>query len=575
MDRVVHINTRSEKITTRSVRDAEQQTGGRAFIAHYLLTNVRPECDPLGRHNPLIVAAGLLGDTPVTTAGRCSIGAKSPLTGGVKEANTGGNAGAILGRLGIRAVILEDTPDTTVEPGVVFFSKEGVRIDRKPDLARLETKETIEALKAEYGREVGIFCIGPAGEMGMAGAAIAANDHTGRLVRFAARGGLGAVMGSKGIKAIVFDPTGTTVPTYHDRKRLMAANKGIVDILKADPKTENRNEFGTPAVLSRCNSLGILPTRNFSSGSFEHAEAISGERIRDLIIERGGRKGLPCVPGCAIQCSNVFRGPDGSVTVATLQYENITLLGSNCGIGDIDQVAELNHLCNQVGVDAIEAGAALGVAMEAGVIPFGDAEAAKDLVRQIGRGTPLGRILGNGVVATGRMLNVRRVPAIKGQAIAAYDPRALKGIGVTYVMSPMGADHTAGNALETAGRIDPLGTTGQVESSYRLQVRAAILDSLGVCLFIRPAFADNPELAAEALNGRFGWEWKYADVQRMGIRCLEDEREFNDRAGASDRDTDVPEFMREEPLPPTNAVFDITREQLDAIWETQLPVDIF
>jgi aldehyde:ferredoxin oxidoreductase len=575
MDQIVHINTRSETVSSRQVLDAERTKGGRAFIAHYLRHNVNPACDSLGRHNPLIVAAGLLGDTPVTTAGRWSIGAKSPLTSGVKEANTGGYAGTILGRLGIRAVILEDAPDKTVEPGVVFLSKDVVRIDRKPDLAHLETKETIEALKAAYGPEVGILCIGPAGEMGMAGAAIATNDHTGQLIRFAARGGLGAVMGSKGIKALVFDPAGTTAPVYNDRKRLMAANKGIVDILRADPKTENRNEFGTPAVLSRCNSLGILPTRNFSSGSFEHAQGISGERIRDLIVERGGRKGLPCVPGCAIQCSNVFRGPDGSVTVATLQYENITLLGSNCGIGDIDQVAELNHLCNQVGVDAIETGAALAVAMEAGLIPFGDGEGAKDLVRQIGRGTPLGRILGNGVVATGRMLNVRRVPAIKGQAIAAYDPRALKGIGVTYVMSPMGADHTAGNALETAGRIDPLGTEGQVESSYRLQVRAAILDSLGVCLFIRPAFVSNPELAAEAINGRFGWEWTYADVQHMGIQCLEDEREFNNRSGASDRETDVPEFMREEPLPPTNAVFDITREQLDAIWEVKLPADVF
>jgi aldehyde:ferredoxin oxidoreductase len=281
------------------------------------------------------------------------------------------------------------------------------------------------------------------------------------------------------------------------------------------------------------------------------------------------------VQGCTIACSNVFADPAGKTTVASIQYENIGLLGSNCGIGDIDAVAELNHLCNQVGLDAIETGAAIGVAMEAGIIDFGDAQGAMDLIRQAGEGTPLGRIIGSGVVITGRVLGVRRVPAVKGQAMPAYDPRALKGIGVTYAMSPMGADHTAGNALETAKSHDPLSREGQVEISFRLQIRGAILDSLGVCLFIRPAFVKDPSLSARLLNARYGWQWTYRDVRNMGLQCLRAEREFNSLAGRSDDQCDVPEFMRSEPLPPHNSVFDVPKEDMDNIWNVQLPEDLF
>jgi aldehyde:ferredoxin oxidoreductase len=341
-------------------------------------------------------------------------------------------------------------------------------------------------------------------------------------------------------------------------------NSPLID----DPKTENRHNFGTPAVLALCNSLGILPTRNFSRGQFEEVDAISGETIAELIDKRGGegRKGQPCIQGCVIQCSNVFPNPESKATVASLQYENIALLGSNCGISDIDEIAELNNLCNEVGLDAIETGAAIGVAMEAGVIPFGDSEGAKDLILQVWHGTPLGRIIGNGVVITGKVLGVRRIPAIKGQAIPAYDPRSLKGIGVTYVTSPMGADHTAGNALELASIMNPRGTEGQVEASRRLQLRATILDSLGVCLFIRPAFVEKPDLIAELLNARYGWNLNFEDVQKMGANCLENEQKFNTLAGIDIDHCDVPEFMRHEPLPPHDTVFDISKTEMNRIW---------
>jgi len=564
---MLRVNTRTNDIRSEACSTEALRLGGRSLIAHLALKEIDPNCDPLGRRNKFILAAGLLGDTNVTTAGRYSVGAKSPLTGGVKEASVGGNAGQKMARLGFRAVVLQDVHDNP-RTNILVVSKQKAEIITAPEYKNLAVRASLHRLRDQFGEDAGVICIGPAGEMMMAGAGVATTDKTEVQIRFAGRGGMGAVMGSKGIKAIVFDDTEALPGEAHDRKALNAANKKLVQLLMEDPKTENRHNFGTPAVLALCNALGILPTRNFSAGQFEQVNAISGETIAELIDKRGGegRKGQPCIQGCVIQCSNVFPDPGGKATVASLQYENIALLGSNCGISDIDEIAELNDLCNEAGLDAIETGAAIGVAMDAGVIPFGDAEGAKDLIRQALQGAPLGRIIGNGVVITGKVFGVRRVPAVRGQAIPAYDPRSLKGIGVTYVTSPMGADHTAGNALELASSMDPRGTEGQVEASRRLQLRAAILDSLGVCLFIRPAFVKKPDLFAELLNARHGFNLTYEDVQQMGVKCLETERQFNKMAGLNTERCDVPEFMRHEPLPPYNTVFDISNTEMKKIW---------
>jgi len=573
---IIRVNTRTGDITRQEATEEEMHWGGRLLISKFLIREVPPLCDPLGRYNKLIIAPGLLGDTFITTTGKFSIGGKSPLTRGVKESDVGGEAGKKIARLGIKAIVLEDLPEKKIPKVLIVNSKE-VRLSEFANLKGKYVSETIRLLREEFGREVGIICIGPAGEMTMGGAGVGVTDANDIQIRYAARGGLGAVMGAKGVKAIVVDDSEAIAPKMYDESLLREVSRTLTQALLGDPKTENRHKFGTPAILMIANELGLLPTRNFSLGHFEKAEEISGERIAEVIADRGGegRSGTPCTRGCVISCSNVFPDPSGKKTVASIQYENIVLLGANCGIGNLDDIAELNRLCNEVGIDTIETGAAIGVAMEAGVIPFGDAEGAKDLIRQIGRGTYLGRILGNGVAITGRVFGVRRVPAIKGQAIPGYDPRALKGNGVTYTTSPMGADHTAGNAFETARTINPLRKEGQIENSRRLQIRAAILDTMGLCLFTRPPFVKNPELFALFLKGRYGWDVNYEDVQKMGIETLETEREFNRRAGVSEEYFDIPEFMREEPLPPTNAVYDISMEEMRRIWEVQIPKDIF
>jgi aldehyde:ferredoxin oxidoreductase len=568
MELLVRVDVSERKASKIKIKDEMERWGGRLFIAKILTNEVPPTCEPLGRYNKLIIASGLLGDTPVTTSGKISIGGKSPLTGGIKESNVGGFAGKRLANLGIRAVIIEGLPH---KPGtdMLIINSKGIELVTVPELRFKLVSDTIKYLRTHFGKDIGIFCIGPAGEMLMYGAGIASPDNNDIQIRYAARGGLGALMGSKGIKAIVVEDSNSNYkPEYFNRELLFETGKKIIQDLKDDPKTENRHLYGTPAIISLANKSGLLPTNNFTAGQFEYAEDISGETIRKVISERGGegKSGTPCVPGCFIQCCNVFPDKSGKKIVASLQYENIVMLGSNCGIGNLDDIAEMDNLCNEVGVDAIETGAALGVAMESGLISFGDAKSAKDMIIQIGKGTVLGRVIGNGAYITGKVFGVQRVPVIKKQGIPAYDPRALKGNGVTYVTSPMGADHTAGNAFETLKTTDPLCIENQVENSRRLQVRAAILDTFGLCIFVRPAFVRNPEFLSNVLKGRYGWDLKVQDVLDMGMEVLETERKFNSMAGVSEDFYSIPEFMMDEALPPTNSRFDISLQKMKGIW---------
>jgi aldehyde:ferredoxin oxidoreductase len=576
--KIIRVNVRSGLIRTEEASDELNRVCGRQFLAHILNTEVEPTCEPLGRNNKLILTQGWFSDTNLSTTGKISIGGKSPLTGGIKESNSGGFFGKRLSRLGIKAVIIEDTPEKDAPTRVLFIHDSEITLQDAPELKLKLVSESIKLLRERFGKDIGILCIGPAGEMKMHIAGIACPDDRDIQVRFAARGGLGALMGSKGIKAIAVKVTNPVSPEVSDPVLLKETIKEVAALLAADPKSKNRKMYGTLDILEMANQIGILPTRNFSEGSFKGADKLTGPSFSDLVARRGGvgRSGTPCVPGCTIQCSNVMPDEKGEKKiVASLQYESLVLLGPNLDIGNVDAIGELNSLCNNVGVDTIDCGAAIGVAMEAGVIPFGDEEGAKDLVRQIGQGTYLGRILGSGAKFTGQAFGIQRVPVAKGQAMPAYDPRALKGNGVLYVTSTMGADHTAGNAFETARTTNPVGKENQVHNSRQLQIRAAILDSMGACIFIRPAFVKNPNLLVDLFKAKFGWEISYPEIRQMGADILTAERQFNEKAGVSERFNRMPEFMREEPLPPTNAVFDIEQEELESIWTQPIRTDMF
>jgi aldehyde:ferredoxin oxidoreductase len=559
----VHIG--EQIIKFEPVPEAWERQGGRGLLASVLLDEVLPTCDPLGPNNKLIFAPGLLVGHMLSSCDRISVGAKSPLTGGVKEANAGGTTGLHMTSLGIKALIIEGQP---IEQGwwVLHISKQGVRFDPANDLAGAGVYQTAERLRERYGNKIALALIGPGGEMRMQSAGIQNLDKDGAPSRIAARGGLGAVMGVKGLKAIVFDNNGGQKPPIADLKAFRAAQKVFTKALLEHPQTTIYHDYGTAAMPRMSNGFGGLPTRNFSSGQFEGVEQISGEYMRQVLLQRGGESETShaCMPGCAIQCSNVYGGEDGKTLVSPLEYETIGLMGSNLGIADLDVVACLNWQVNDLGLDSIEIGAALGVAAEAGLMEFGDSRRALELVDEIRRGTPLGRLLGGGAGMVGKAYGIVRVPVVKNQAMSAYEPRAIKGTGVTFATSPQGADHTCG--LTIRAKVDHLDPKIQAALSRTSQINMAGYDSLGVCVFAGFGFAVVPETIRDLINARYGWNVGADILQVLGRECLSLEREFNRRAGFTTADDRLPEWMTREPLPPHNAVFDVSEEDLDGIF---------
>ena len=546
-----------------------ERLGGRALTSRLLLEEVLPTCDALGSHNKLILAPGLLGGAGVTTAGRLSIGAKSPLTGGVKEANAGGTAGDALGRLGIKAVVVEGQPKKG-ELYLLHVLGDSAQLLPAAHLRGLGTYASSDRLRAEYGVQCTVLSVGQAGEYLLTGASIACTGEGDQRSNQAARGGLGALMGSKGLKAVVIDRADARSVPLADPDLFRTAARRFAQELINDPKLGPKGGthlYGTAAITAAVNEMGSLPTRNFSSGSFEGAATLRGEQMRETILARGGQIGTRCMPGCVIACRNLYVDEAGNSIVGTLQYETIALLGANLGLDHLDDVARLNYLCNDLGLDTIETGAALGVAIEAGHARFGNFESIAGLLRQVGEGTELGRLIGCGAVATGRALGIRRVPAVLGQAMPGYDPRSLKGNGVTYATSPMGADHTAGNAFGARKEVNPLGVQGQRELSLRLQIISAMLDSTGLCLFARPPVIADPQLMVDMINGVYGWGWTEEDLDRFNREVLRTELEFNRRAGITAADYRIPEYMREEPLAPHGATFDVPDSELDAVFD--------
>lgn len=241
---------------------------------------------------------------------------------------------------------------------------------------------------------------------------------------------------------------------------------------------------------------------------------------------------------------------------------------------DLDKIAMMDFLCDTIGLDTIEIGVAIGVAMEAGVLKWGDADSAINLIKEIKEGTAMGRIIGNGAEHTGKAFGVDKVPVVKGQGLPAYDPRAVQGIGVTYATSPMGADHTAGysisaNVLKSGGFVDPLKPEGQIELSRALQISTAFIDSTGMCLFIAFALLDQPDTfkaLLDIINSFYGWNMTENDVVEYGKKILKMEREFNIRAGFTPKKDRLPMFFYKEPLPPHNTVFMVKDEDLDKLF---------
>jgi aldehyde:ferredoxin oxidoreductase len=438
--------------------------------------------------------------------------------------------------------------------------------------------EIFPGLFERFGKKADFATIGVAGEHKMAMAGICFNDIDGRPSRYAGRGGLGAVMGSKHLKLIVVDAKGGPGVEIADKKLFDEGRKKMRDALRSHDITKpggGLNSYGTAVLVNIVNEAGGLPTRNFREGRFEGAAKISGEAMAEYCETRGGvgTMGHPCHPGCIIQCSNVIPKEDGTELASCIEYETTWALGANCGIDDLDVVGTLTTMCNDIGLDTIEAGDVIGIAMEAGLAEFGDGEKAIALLEEVRNNTPLGRILGMGTGGAAQALGVVRVPAVKGQGMPAYEPRAIKGIGMTYAISTMGADHTSGytiapEILGVAGKIDQF-DVDKAELVRNFQYATAFIDASGHCLFIAFAILDIPEGfqgLVDECNGVLGTDWTMDDVGRVGKEILDKEIAFNRGAGFTKADDRIPEFMKYEPLPPHDGVWDVPDETLDAVF---------
>ncbi len=565
---------------------------GRALTSTIVSKEVEATCDPLGKYNKIVVAPGLLAGTNAPSSGRLSVGGKSPLTGTIKEANAGGLTAGKLAHLGIRAVVIEGQPKEKKDWYSLIIKKGKCEIKKTNDYANKGLYELITKIWKDMPSKPGIIGCGIAGQRLALNAGVFGNNvENTDPGRYAGRGGLGAVLGSKRIIAVITDDSDGERPVPKNKERYDSGRKKFVEALNKHPitgalKDANGKPFGglknygTNVLMNILNEAGGLPTRNFSSGRFEGAAKISGEAVHELIDnvkkklgdKSVGGYGHACHPGCVMMCSNVIPYEDtGKHQTGCLEYESAWSLGTNLGISVLKDVAELNRICNDVGIDTIEAGNTIAMFMEAGLIKFGDGPAAINLLKEAyNEKSVTGRLVSSGAYIAGKSLGVTRIPVVKKQSLPAYDPRPIKGIGVTYATNPMGADHTSGYTIAA----EILGIKGQVtdprsleksDLSRNFQATTAFIDSTGYCLFIAFCILDNDEGFAGMMDTVNGFLGKDIDLGAYGSDVLKIEKEFNVRAGFTQKDDRLPEFFYNEPLPPHNVVFDVSDEELDKV----------
>lgn len=559
MTRLLRINMRTESIVFEDLEEDYQGLGGRGLIAKILLNEVNPKTLPLSNENKLVVAAGLLAGTTASCTNRLSIGAKSPLTGGIKESNSGGIFALWLASNNIQAIVIEDIPKTTDKWKYICINPDECTLKDANEYKGMGTAEFCKVMMNEYP-DAAIACIGPAGEKLYKIAGIAVTDMNKRPDRYCGRGGLGAVMGSKLLKGIVITNRGKM--ELNDPKAFREAQKTFTKILLDAPGTVSYRTYGTAALVNTINNMTALPTYNFAGVKFDKANEISGEKLRQVITERGGegRTAHACMPGCVVQCSNVCVDKDGKYVTSGMEYETLALLGSNIGIGDLDQVVALNAICNDFGVDTIETGATLGIAMEAGVESFGDYNGVRRLFDELMAGTEFGALLGQGAVELAKALGVSHVPAINGQSMAAYDPRAIKIMGITYATSPMGADHTYGPGIKIKSD-DP------IEFVKRSQMLVSKVDCLGLCTFARAPLEFQMHLVVDLINAKFGWDKDVDWLDQIAKQTIRDEHRFNELAGFDKERYRMPSSFTDKKIESTGEVFDIPAEELDKLRE--------
>jgi len=581
---ILRLNMTDLSWKLEDVPEKYKALGGRGLTSTMVCDEVDPRCHPLGPNNKIVFAPGIITGTAAPTSARVSVGGKSPLTNGIKEANAGTGWAPALARMQIKAIVVEGMPAEAGKFwGVYLTWKAGqpaVEFFPADEYGGKDLFEVYPQVFERFGGRAQVAGIGVAGELKYGNSGVVFNDMKNRPTRYAGRGGLGAVLGSKGLKFLVVDPTDAPGVAIVNEELFKEGAKKMREALMSHAVTKPKgglNTYGTCVLVNIINEAGGFPTRNFRTGRFEGAAKIAGEAIFENNKQRMGKEiyNHNCSPGCIIQCSNTVYDVNGNEIASCVEYESDWCFGADCGIDDLDAIAEMVKLCNAYGLDTIETGVTIGVAMDSGVLPFGDKAGAINLIHEMGKGTPLGRILGAGAAVTARAYGNPRSPTVKGQAMPAYEPRAIKGIGVTYATSTMGADHTSGytiapEMLAVGGKSDPLAAEkAKGALSQAFQKTTALIDSSGHCLFIAFAILDIPsgfQGMIDEINGVLGTALTGDEAVAMGADVIRKERAFNEGAGMTRLDDRLPEFMKYEKLPPHNVVADIPDEVLDSVY---------
>jgi sphinganine-1-phosphate aldolase len=562
--KTLRVNMNRLEITSEELSAGMELVGGRRLTARILSKEVPPATDPLSKEAKLIIATGPLAGTNASSLGRLSIGAKSPLTHGIKEANVGGPAGQKLDRLGIRAIIIEDEP-TDGGTYLLHLNKDKFSLVSAEAYKGKKTYDTAALLREKFDPKSTIVSIGLGGERRSKTAAITFTDKDGHSSRHAARGGLGSVMGAKGLKAIVIDDRGTSPITLKDKEIFRRTQKQFASLAKTDQQLIGMSSMGTPGVIGALREIGSMPVFNYGSEHLEGVDGITGEALMEIGKKRGGSMD-PCMPGCVIGCSMVWKDASGKHITSSYEYETIALMGTNLGIVDPDVIARFDRIVDEIGLDTIDLGSAMGVAASAGKMKMGDIDGAFKLLEEIEQGTEFGLVLSDGVAATCKHLGIDRVPAFKGQAMPAHDARATKATGVTYFTSPMGADHTAGISYE-----DPQATEGQVDRSLKIQIFIALADAIGLCMLAAPSDPTRILIYLRGLlKGRYGLDVSANELFEMGKETLQLELKYNEGTDVATAHPN-PDFVRTEELAPMSALFDIDEDEVNSIWDRLEP----
>jgi len=546
----INLSTGQIKKEDLDLELAMKFVGGRGLGSYFLAEEVDPKTESLSPANKIIIATGPLTGSQAPTGGRYMVVTKSPLTGTIASSNSGGYWGTELKRAGYDMIILEGKSES---PCYIYINDDTVEIKDATKYWGKLVSETTDLLADEVGdARARVLTIGPAGERQSLLASIMNEKY-----RAAGRSGVGAVMGSKGLKAIVVRGTGKLSPAKTDECKTVLAN-ARKKIKECEVTGTGLPAYGTSVLVNLINQSGIYPTNNFQESYFETADKTSGETLADKYLVRN----VACF-GCPIACGRYTKVDD--VEGEGPEYETIWAYGASCGVDDLPAIIKANKLCNEYGLDTISAGATIACAMElcekgliksdeidGPALKFGSSEAIVEWTRKMGTGEGFGKKLADGSFRLAKEYGAEELSmSVKKLELPAYDLRGVQGHGLQCATSNRGGCHVRGYMIspEIIGlpeKLDPLSLEGKAVWVKIFQDLTAVIDSLGLCLFT--SFALGAEDYKDMFNAIVGHNWTTESLLEAGERIWNFERMFNLKAGISPSEDKLPRRLLSEPI---------------------------